>query len=218
VYSTGSYSGGYAVAGSDLDLVFIFSGKVSETERTESEQLIELLSDTVPLELDLDLRCEVDEVRPALKLDSTFIRGFDVRDRLQVMSIPYWTRERMYAGCWLICHLFGRTGVAQIPIPFANPSGEFFGYNTDRRGASDGSEGSTKDLVRATSWAATALVGRESEDYVTSKAHLQSILHQHLPSEWALLQIFSDSADWKQTTAYRETQGAQEASGSVQEN
>lgn len=186
VYSTGSYSGGYAVAGSDLDLVFIFSGKVSEAERKEGAQLIEHLSKMVALELDLDLRCEVEEVRPALKFDSTFIRGTDVRERLQVMSVSYWIRERMHAGCWLMCHLFGRTGVAQIPLPFANPSEEFFGYNTDRGGAADGSEGSTKDLVRAMSWAATALVGRQSEDYVTSKAHLLSILHQYLPSEWAL--------------------------------
>ena len=186
MYSTGSHSGGYAVAGSDLDLAFIFSGRVSERERNEGAELVKYLSDMVPLELDLDLLCELDEVRPALKFDSTLIRGVDVRDRLRVMSIPYWIRERMHAGCWLICHLFGRTGVAQIPLPFANPSGEFFGYNTDRGGTSDGSDGSTKDLVRAASWAATALVARESEDYVTSKVHLQSILHQYLPSEWAL--------------------------------
>ena len=185
IYSTGSYSGGYAVAGSDLDLALIFSGEVAETERKQGAHLVEELSDLVSLELDLVLLGEVEEIRPALKFDSTLVQGTDVRDRLRVMSTAYWIRERMYGGGWLICHLFGRRGVAEIPITFPSASGEFFGYNTDRGGAVSGPEGSTKDLVRATSWAATAIVGQKSGGYVTSKAHLQSKLRDHLPQEWA---------------------------------
>ena len=184
-YVTGSWSGGYAVVGSDLDLVFVLGDRVTEQDQAESAYLAADLGRTAHLGLDLDLVGIADEVRPALKLDSTLVRGPDVRDQLHIMPLEDWIIERRYAGCWLICHLFGRAGVAQIPLPFPNTSGEFYGYNTNRDGASDGPEGSTKDLVRSTSWAMTALLASESQRYITSKAQLLHDLVRCLPGEWA---------------------------------
>ena len=168
-YVTGSHAGGYAVPGSDIDLVFVLAGAVTEQDRNASAALTKELHGTTRLGLDLDLVGSNDAVRPALKLDSVLVRGSDVRDRLSVMPLTDWIAERRYAACWLMSHLFGGPGIAQIPLAFPDEAGEFFGYNTDRGGVSDGPEGSTKDLVRSTSWAATALVATESECFLTSK-------------------------------------------------
>lgn len=184
-YVTGSHAGGYAVPGSDIDLVFVLAGAVTEQDRSASAALTKELHGTTRLGLDLDLVGSNDAVRPALKLDSVLVRGSDVRDRLSVMPLTDWIAERRYAACWLMSHLFGRPGIAQIPLAFPDEAGEFFGYNTDRGGVSDGPEGSTKDLVRSTSWAATALVATESECFLTSKAHLLDIIGDYLPEEWA---------------------------------
>ncbi len=183
IYAEGSYAADYVVPGSDLDLVIILGDVVSEKDRQMALELTANLDQSSPMELDLELVCRNQKVRPALKLNSVLVYGDEVRDQLAVMSIREWIRERMYAGSWLICHLFGRPGVAKVPMDFPNASGEFYGYNTNR-GNNQGSEGTTKDLVRAISWAATALTARSSGQYLTSKADLLREHPEHLPHEW----------------------------------
>ena len=149
------------------------------------KHVVDRLNEHALVELDVSFIDLQETVRPALKYRSTLIRGTDVRDDLDVMTRTYWIRERLHAGYWLICHLFGRPGTARIPIPYPYPEGEFLGYNTHRTGAADGPEGSTKDLVRAVSWAATALVAKTTGDYVFDKSHLLAVVKKILPAPWS---------------------------------
>src|SRR5690348_9606836 len=111
VYALGSYADDSAVATSDLDLVFIITGQFRDGEQALIESLLAECAAQAEGELDGEA---VDEasleagVTPTLKLGSRLLWGDDLRQRLPLMSLPAWTRDRMHSSYWRLAGLFGR--------------------------------------------------------------------------------------------------------------
>jgi hypothetical protein len=64
--------------------------------------------------------------------------------------------------------------------------GEFFGYDHRPMRLANGSfEPSTRDLFRATGWAATALIAWRAGRYVARKSECHRLYQQFIGDEWA---------------------------------
>ena len=173
-YLEGSYADGTGIATSDLDLVTVFTAAfLDAAERDRAEILARQLAAHGALAADLTI---VDEqqlsagVDPAIKLGSRCLFGEDIRDRLPLLPIEVWTRQRMHAAYWLIIHVFDRPAVVVHPIDYPAPAGEFYGYDNRAVLLPDGTPArSTRNLIRVTGWAATALIAAQAGIYVARK-------------------------------------------------
>ena len=174
-----------AIASASDSAVISDSSKAKRNHRFVPHTRVPRSVTDVLVELDVSVCGMKDTAPPALKYRSTLIRGRDVRDSLEVMNRADWVRERSHAACWLMCHVFDRPGVAQLPMSSPDPQGDFFGYNTMRGAPERHPEGTTKDLVRVVAWSATALVARVTKDYVYTKTHLLEQLDDNLRPDWA---------------------------------
>jgi hypothetical protein len=126
---------------------------------------------------------------PLLRLGGRSVWGEDRLSALPLMPIERWTRERMHAAYWLIVNLFGRAVPVSWPLAYPDAGDEFCGY-TRRvvRLPDDGTEApSTRDLIRVTGWAATALVAYKGHAYVARKRECPAAYAQHVGDEFAAL-------------------------------
>lgn len=184
-YLDGSYASSYAVQSSDVDLKIVFKENTSADDLKRAENVIAILEQQCDIELDMGCGLETDLFRPALVFKGQLIYGEEIRDRLTVMPVDFWGRERMYAGCWLICHLFGRPGQVHLPLAYPDSEGLFYGYD-DRVVHSGGGQAmrGIKNMMRASGWAATGLVGYQAGKYVTNKAECIRLYRAHIGDEW----------------------------------
>jgi hypothetical protein len=173
-YVGGSFADATGLATSDLDLTVVFAGGfLDDGERQASVTLAKTCAAVSLVELDCAVTCEDDLRRgahPAFKWASLCVFGEEVRDSIPVMPRAQWTRERMHAAYWLTVRLYGRGEVVCAPFTFPNPTAEFLGYVRRTLRLLDGSEvPCTRDLIRSTGWAATALVAYRAGRYVVRK-------------------------------------------------
>jgi hypothetical protein len=179
-YVHGSFADGTGLATSDLDLTVVFAGGfLDDGERQAAETLAKTCAAVGLIELDCATTCE-DELRwgahPAFKWASLCVFGEDVRDSIPVMPLAQWTRERMHAAYWLAVRLYGRGDVVCAPHTYPDPTAEFLGYDRRMLRLPDGREvRCTRDLIRSTGWAATALVAYLAGRYVVRKRDCQSL-------------------------------------------
>jgi predicted nucleotidyltransferase len=189
-YVEGSYADWTAVAASDIDLVIVFKDRFDgERERAAARRLGEQCSVLVAFELDLDL---VDEAQlaegafPTLKLASRLLYGEDIRPRIPLLPIDTWTRERMRAAYWLIVKVFKRPAAVRRPLAYPRPDEEFYGYDQRTIVLPDGSQvRCTRDLIRVTGWAATALIALKAGIYVVRKHDCHEIYQRSIGDEWS---------------------------------
>ncbi len=190
-YVEGSYADQTSLPTSDIDLVIIFRDPFGDAEaRTRAEQLWTGSPGGDP-EVDITI---IDEeslragVPPNLKLGSQLIYGQDVCVLYPLLPIETWARERMHAAYWLLVNVYQRPVPVQSPLTFPAPSEEFYGYTNRTLHLPDGQEvPCTRNLVRTTGWAATALLAFQAREYVGRKRDCARLYRDSIGGEWASL-------------------------------
>jgi len=191
-YIEGSYADHTAVAASDVDLTIVFQDAwLSEEENDRAGRLAAYVADMTSIEIDIEL---VDQqslrvgAKPTLKLGAQLLYGDDVRDDVPLMPIHEWTRQRMHAAYWLMINVFGRAVPVRLPLDYPDPKDEFYGYTRRLIQLPDGREvPSTRDLIRVTGWAATALMALQAHRYVVRKRDCFLAYEQYINDEWSPL-------------------------------
>ncbi|HET8627481.1 MAG TPA: nucleotidyltransferase domain-containing protein [Thermomicrobiales bacterium] len=190
-YVEGSHADRTPVAASDLDLAVVFRGAVGEDERSAAAALARECAARDPVELDAGVLGEADLARgatPMFKLAGRCVHGEDIRDRVPLMPLADWTRDRMHASYWLAVHVFGRPVPVAPPFDYPDPAGEFYGYDRREVRLADGAPArSTRDLIRVTGWMATALVALRAGRYVARKRDCHVLYRECIGDEWAPL-------------------------------
>jgi hypothetical protein len=191
-YVEGSHADRSAIATSDIDLVLIFKDRfVDRAERSAARQVGADYASVSACELDLEIIDEQQAVRsafPTLKLASMLLYGEDIRERLALMPIVEWTRDRMHAAYWLMVKVFNRPPMVRYPLGYPQPDQEFFGYDQRMMQLPDGAQvRCTRDLVRVTGWAATALIALKTGTYVVRKRDCHLRYHELIGDEWSNL-------------------------------
>lgn len=188
-YILGSYADASAIGTSDLDLTVIFAGAfVSPDERDAARRLASVCAAEAPTELDIEIKDEESlsqGVSPNLKLASAHIYGTDIRGQLPLISLEAWTRDRMHSSWWRIARLFARPAVIMPSLEYPEPTQPFLGYTRRTIRLADGRlVPSTRDLIRLTGWAATALLALERGVYVAGKRDAHLLYHEHIGGPW----------------------------------
>lgn len=191
-YTIGSYADGSALATSDLDLTIIFASVfASPAERDAAQRLASVCAEQTPIELDIEVEEEEElmrEASPNLKLASVHIYGIDIRDRMALVPLERWTRDRMHSSWWRIARLFARPAAITPPLEYPEPAQPFLGYTRRVIRLADGREvPSTRDLIRLTGWAATALLALECGVYVARKRDVHPLYHERIGGPWDAL-------------------------------
>jgi hypothetical protein len=191
-YAEGSYADRTAIATSDIDLVLIFKDRFAdEDEAGAARQLGAYCANLSAFELDLDIIDEQQLRRsafPTLKLASVLLYGEDIRDQLVLPTIGEWTRDRMHAAYWLIVQVFNRPPLVRYPLGYPQPDEAFLGYDQRLMRLPDGAHvRCTRDLVRVTGWAATALIALQIGTYVVRKRDCHMRYHELIGDQWSEL-------------------------------
>ncbi|HUY79678.1 MAG TPA: nucleotidyltransferase domain-containing protein [Ktedonobacterales bacterium] len=192
-YVTGSYATGDALPTSDLDVTVVMRGALDVGARAAADWLAARCAADAPIELDIAVDDEAsllaDGAHPSFTLGSQLVYsadGDDVRPRTPLPLLAEWTRDRMSTSYWRLVNLFGRLPVVRYPLAYPDADDEFYGYLRRPLRLPDGSEVvCTRDLIRATGWAATALLAWRAGVYVGSKRDCHLLYRQHIGDEWA---------------------------------
>lgn len=191
-YMLGSYADVSAIATSDLDLTLIFSATFeSPDECAAAQRLANVCAEQAPVELDIEVEDEAalsHGAGPSLKMASIHIYGEDIRDQLPLIPLEEWTRNRMHTSWWRIARLFTRPAVITPPLEYPEPDQPFLGYTRRLITLPDGRMvHSTRDLIRLTGWAATALLALQCGVYVTRKRDAHTLYHERIGEPWDTL-------------------------------
>ncbi|MDQ2903794.1 MAG: hypothetical protein M3Y81_09600, partial [Chloroflexota bacterium] len=107
---------------------------------------------------------------------------------MPLVGLPDWTRDRMHTSYRRFVKLFQRPGVVTYPLAYPDPAAEFYGYDLRKVRLPDGREvNSTRDLIRATGWAATAIIAFKCGRYVARKSDCHRIYQECFHDEWGSL-------------------------------
>lgn len=200
VYVDGSVADGTDLATSDLDLTVVFKDAFrDEGERDFATRLAYGAEHNPEVELDVgsvdEATVQTEGMHPTLKLASRLVWGEDIRDRFPIMPIARWTRDRMHAAYWLTNTLYGRPAPVRLPLAYSDPDDEFYGYLRRTVRLPDGGDvPSSRDLIRSTGWAATALLACRKGVYVARKRDCHVLYREHIGDEWSdlLAAIYDD--------------------------
>jgi predicted nucleotidyltransferase len=189
-YVEGSYANDSQVPTSDVDLLLIFKDAfIDEREQAKAEEVAELCASLSEVEMDIQL---IEEeylrkvgIRPALKMGSMVIYGEDIREKLPLMSLQEWTRDRMHTSYWRTVDLFKRPFVVTHPLAYPDQDGEFYGYDQRKLRLANGSEANcTRDLIRLIGWSATAILAFKAGQYVARKSDCQRLYTDYIADRW----------------------------------
>lgn len=198
VYVLGSYADASAVPTSDLDLVFIVAGSFREGERTRIQAMVAECASQTAGEVDIEVEDEAElraGVSPTLKSGGRLLWGDDVCERLPLMPLTIWTRDRMHTSYWRLAGLFSRPLPLAMPLNYPDSDDEFYGYARRLTHLPGGELApGTRDLMRAVGWMATALLAYQTGQYVATKRACATMYREHIGGEWATL--LDDLAKW----------------------
>ena len=190
-FALGSFADASAVATSDLDITVVFKGAISAEERVSAGLLASDCARQCSIELDIELADEQTLARgasPNFKLGSALIAGEDIRERLPLLSLTDWTRDRMHSSWWRVARLFARPDIVTLPLDYPEPADLFRGYTRRKVRLASGVEApSTRDLIRLTGWAATALLALQCGSYVTRKSEAHRVYRERIGGKSAAL-------------------------------
>lgn len=188
-YVEGSYADQTSLPTSDLDLVIIFRDSVADQETHRMAEQMWASKQRGAPEVDITV---VDEerlragVHPNLKLGSWLLYGQDVCRLSPLLPLEVWARERMHAAYWLLVTVYQRPTPVHLPLTFPSPFDEFYGYTNRTLHLPDGQEvPCTRNLVRTTGWAATALLALQAGQYAGKKRDCARLYRDHIGGEWA---------------------------------
>ncbi len=190
-YLHGSLADDSAVATSDIDVTILFKERFySDTEKAAANTLIVHLAVSSIVELDAEVNDEETlfaSADPAFKLAGRLLYGEDVRERMSLMSIAAWTRDRMHSSYWRIVKLFNRPSIVNYPLDYPQPDDIFRGYCIRLMRLDDGTQvPCTRDLIRLTSWMGTAILAYKAGEYVVRKADCHRAYQTYIGDEWGI--------------------------------
>jgi hypothetical protein len=189
IFLEGSYAVHSDVAWSDVDLLIVFKNHSNSTiERAKAKQFAENLAQVSRIEMDVSIADEAEfssGLPPYLKFSSQLIAGDDIRQQYDLIPIVAWARERMHAAYWLMIKVFDRPPVVSIPCKYPDSQDPFYGYLNRTIRLEDGRQvPSTRNLIRVTSWAATALLAYQARQYVRNKKDCATLYRQYIQDGW----------------------------------
>ncbi|GCE07496.1 nucleotidyltransferase domain-containing protein [Dictyobacter aurantiacus] len=191
-YVEGSYADQTSLPTSDLDLLIVFRGRFADDAARQAAEQAWNGNEAGTHEVDISV---IDEdtlrkegVYPSAKLGGRLLYGEDVLSLYPIIPIEEWARERMNAAYWLTINVYQRPIPVRLPLPFPNPADEFYGYTNRTVTLADGREvPCTRNLVRTTGWAATALLAFQAGQYVGRKRDGLRLYREHIGDEWTSL-------------------------------
>ena len=190
-YVEGSYADQTSLPTSDIDLVIVFRNPFPDMEMRRLAEQIWTNKQAGAPEVDITV---VDEeslrkgVRPNVKLGGQLIYGQDICSLYPLLPIEMWARERMHAAYWLLVTVYQRPTPVLLPLAFPSSSEEFYGYTNRTLCLPHGQEvPCTRNLVRTTGWAATALLALQARQYVGRKRDCVRLYRDHIGDEWTSL-------------------------------
>jgi hypothetical protein len=191
-YVEGSYTDQSYVSSSDIDIELIFRDHfINDKEKQAAQQLWDDGKHNCPIMADVAITDEASlrkGVNPMLKLTGLHVYGEDVCQRYPLMPIADWTRDRMHATYWLLVSLYERPKPVCLPLLYPDEQDEFYGYTKRLLRLPDGQEvPCTRNLVRTTGWAATALLAWKSGHYASRKRDCEKLYRTYINDEWATL-------------------------------
>jgi predicted nucleotidyltransferase len=190
-YVEGSYADQTQLPTSDLDLVIVFRHRFADAEARSLAERLWTSQHLLTSEVDITI-VEEDRLRggvpPNVKLGGRLLYGQDVCRLYPLLPIEAWTRERMHAAYWLLIKVYHRPTPVHLPLAFPAPSDEFYGYINRTLRLPDGREvPCTRNLVRTTGWAATALLALQAGQYVGRKRDCARLYREQIGDEWSSL-------------------------------
>lgn len=190
-YVEGSYADQTSLPTSDIDLVIVFRGRFANADALHEAGQIWTSCQVSMKEVDISV---VDEeslragVSPNLKLGGRLIYGEDVCSLYPLLPIEVWMRQRMHAAYWLLVNVYHRPTPLHLPLTFPSSSDEFYGYANRTVRLADGQEvACTRNLVRTTGWATTALLALLTGQYVARKRDCVRLYRDSIGDEWTSL-------------------------------
>jgi hypothetical protein len=125
-------------------------------------------------------------VDPQLKRGSILVHGEDLVAAAPLLPIEEWARQRMHAGYYLMVSVFGRPPAVRQPLDYPVADDPFFGYALRDVRLPDGRQvPSTRNLVRVSSWMATALLAWTRRRYVVRKSECHIVYREEIGGEWS---------------------------------
>ncbi|HEV7126587.1 MAG TPA: hypothetical protein VGN32_03990, partial [Ktedonobacterales bacterium] len=110
----------------------------------------------------------------------------DIRDAYPIVPLDVWARDRLHTSYWRLINLFARPLPVIAPLAYPDANDEFFGYLRRKTHLPDGHEQiGTRDLIRATGWAATALLALQAQTYVARKHDCHRLYRERIGGAWA---------------------------------
>jgi len=190
-YVEGSYADQTSLVTSDIDLLIVFHDRFANEDTHSQAEHLWTSDQGGSQEVDISI---VDEdslragVHPNVKLGGRLLYGEDVCSLYPLVPIEAWTRERMHAAYWLLVNVYHRDTPVRLPLTFPSPADEFYGYTNRTLQLADGREvPCTRNLVRTTGWAATALLALQAGQYAARKRDCVRLYREHIGDEWTSL-------------------------------
>lgn len=191
-YVEGSFGDGSGLTTSDLDLTLVFRDAFADAaEQTRAATLLAACAELSAIELDGKVHDEAALRRgvwPQLKYGARLVYGEECREAAPLIPLDQWTRDRMHTSYWRAVNLFGRPHAVRLPLGYPDPADEFLGYARRMLRLPGGGEvPCTRDLIRHTGWAATALIAWRTGEYVARKRDCHRMYRELIGDEHAAL-------------------------------
>lgn len=201
-YYAGSCADGAVTPLSDIDLCIVFKDAQTGEEAQQIAAIAASCKRISPRNLDIStideatalhadrLRFQADW-RPVLgavtlKCASLPIVGVDLRESIPFVNHDVYRRTLMHFPYLVLSGPRKNPPRLPYPLPYLDPNDEFFGYTGRLLRAPDGTlTPSTKRLVHASGFIATALVAEQTELYIADKRSAVIAYREHIHDEWA---------------------------------
>jgi hypothetical protein len=198
----GSCADGGLTPLSDIDLCVVFAGAQTEAELHGFATLGAALNRISPRGLDLSCIDEATLLRAdqlrfgrdwqsvlgaiSLKCASLPIYGADIRDAIPFVPHDVYRRTVMHIPFLVLAGQRGSPTLLPYPLSYPDPTDPFFGYTSRNLRGPDGTlVPSTKRLVHASGFIATALVALRTSLYVADKRTAITAYRQHIGDAWS---------------------------------
>jgi hypothetical protein len=189
-YLTGSLADGTAIRSSDVDVLVVLKGSVSDDERGWLHRFRRYGSVLAGRFLDFVLEGEdklfAEGRTPAKTASFVLVAGEETRDRWPAESDAECLHKLMRGSFFYLGHFRGSQGPLTYPLTYPDADGEFFGY--ERRGYHD-PEGwispGTKAFVGGMTLAASVIVAVRTGQLPVTKSQSQAAYRERIGDEWA---------------------------------
>ncbi len=191
-YIIGSYADGSALPTSDIDGFILFKDDfIDERERDQAGKLLRSCGRMMSPEFDMLPMGERLFLRHGsvnLKLDSLLVFGEDVRQRIPLIPLDFYTDLLMHDVYRFLSRVRGNPPYLTYPVNYPDPEGEFYGYDCREVRAANGTlVPGTKEIINCVGKAALAIVTLKAKVYVKNKNDCLTQYKLHINDEWTHL-------------------------------